>query len=215
MKLVKRIAAVLLCLAMFCSLAACSLEDPDNKNIVGTWCSEPVNFGDMLNETMAGSDKEMAQYYDFSDVSLSFTYEFKEDKTYSTYVDEADKTAFDDAVSAAISKGAEAQFGTIGADVNMTADEVLEASGYGSIADFTKYLMEDLNAEAIAAEIETSGNWLVTGGKLISTDSTEQSVADAGTYVLYKLDGDTLTFDVPEDYAGDDAFFYPLEFTRQ
>lgn len=215
MKLTKRITAMILCLAALCSFAACSREDPDNESAVGTWLSEEIEFGEYLNESIAGADAEMAEYYDFSGIKLSIVYTLNDDKTYAYSVEDSCRADYDKKVRAAVSEGAEAQFGTLGEELDMTADEVLAATGYGSVESFTDAMMESFGADAFSTGFERSGSWLMKDGKLITTDTPDESIAQNGKYVLYKLDGDTLTLDVPDTYDGADSFLYPISFTRQ
>lgn len=215
MKLTKRITAMILCLAALCSFAACSREDPDNKAAVGTWLSDEIEFGEYLNESIAGADAEMAEYYDFSGIKLSIEYSLNGDKTYAYSIEDSCRTAYDEKVRAAVAEGAQAQFGALGTELNMTADEVLAATGYGSVVSFTDAMMESFGADAFSSGFERSGSWLMKDGKLITTDTPDESIAENGRYVLYTLDGDTLTLDVPDSYDGADSFLYPISFTRK
>ncbi len=141
----KKLLAILLCLAMMLSvLAGCSQtstttgtgngkEDPepndesmsDEELILGTWEWE-MDFTDYAKECMG----EDAEYFDLEDLSLTFVFTFDED-TCELKVDKDSVEEWVDQYMDAVEDGLDDYLEALieAADLDMTVDEYLEASG--------------------------------------------------------------------------------------
>ena len=94
MKNFHKIMALVLVVALALTLTACKGKDDKNDGpvtIVGTWNGN-IDMAKVLEQEIAGSGEgaEMAQYFDFSGLSLKLVAVFNEDGTFKLSADGAD-----------------------------------------------------------------------------------------------------------------------------
>ena len=222
MKNVKRIAALLLALVMVFALCACSDsgsgkdKDKDDKVekvekktdaelIVGTW-EATVDIGDYINAEMAGEPG--MEYFDFSGVEATLSYEFDEDGDYVLTISmnkELLEKVFRNAMQKILEEAAAAEGYTpeeLAAEEGMTVEELLE---------------ESFDAENFFGDETERGSYEIKDGKLYIFDRGDE--LDEDDYFEYKLKGDKLTLVVEyEDGELSDeseAGLYPMDFVRK
>lgn len=210
----KRIIAAVLAAVMLLALAGCS-SGSDSEKLVGTWKGE-LDGGAYVTEGLTSVlGEEYANYFDFSNFTLSYTLIFNEDQTYRMTLTEEDaRKAAEDLiviVEDGLVKMFEDQITMYGLD--MTVDELLEMSGT---------TMDDLLAEfdtselvsQLTTETTTVGNYLAEDGKLYMSVSLDTQVSKL-SYNEYTLSGNTLTL---TSYVGTDDgaldWVYPMILTK-
>ena len=224
MKNVKRIAALLLALVMVFALCACSDsgsgKDKDDKVekvekktdaelIVGTW-EATVDMGDYLNAEMAGEPG--MEYFDFSGVEATLSYEFDEDGDYVLTISmnkEPLEKVFRNAMQKILEEAAAAEGYTLeelAAEEGMTVEELLDAA-----------MEESFDAENFFGDETERGSYEIKDGKLYIFDRGDE--LDEDDYFEYKLKGDKLTL-VAEYEDGElsdesEAELYPMDFVRK
>ena len=226
MKNVKRIAALLLALVMVFALCACSDsgsgkdKDKDDKVekvekktdaelIVGTW-EATVDIGDYINAEMAGEPG--MEYFDFSGVEATLSYEFDEDGDYVLTISmnkELLEKVFRNAMQKILEEAAAAEGYTpeeLAAEEGMTVEELLDAA-----------MEESFDAENFFGDETERGSYEIKDGKLYIFDRGDE--LDEDDYFEYKLKGDKLTLVVEyEDGELSDeseAELYPMDFVRK
>ena len=226
MKNVKRIAALLLALVMVFALCACSDsgsgkdKDKDDKVekvekktdaelIVGTW-EATVDIGDYINAEMAGEPG--MEYFDFSGVEATLSYEFDEDGDYVLTISmnkELLEKVFRNAMQKILEEAAAAEGYTpeeLAAEEGMTVEELLDAA-----------MEESFDAENFFGDETERGSYEIKDGKLYIFDRGDE--LDEDDYFEYKLKGDKLTLVVEyEDGELSDeseAELYPMDFIRK
>ena len=227
---VKRIAALLLALVMVFALCACSDsgsgkdKDKDDKVekvekktdaelIVGTW-EATVDMGDYLNAEMAGEPgmAAYAEYFDFSGVEATLSYEFDEDGDYVLTISmnkEPLEKVFRNAMQKILEEAAAAEGYTLeelAAEEGMTVEELLDAA-----------MEESFDAENFFDDETERGSYEIKDGKLYIFDRGDE--LDEDDYFEYKLKGDKLTL-VAEYEDGElsdesEAELYPMDFVRK
>ena len=226
MKNVKRIAALLLALVMVFALCACSDsgsgkdKDKDDKVekvekktdaelIVGTW-EATVDMGDYINAEMAGEPG--MEYFDFSGVEATLSYEFDEDGDYVLTISmnkELLEKVFRNAMQKILEEAAAAEGYTLeelAAEEGMTVEELLDAA-----------MEESFDAENFFDDETERGSYEIKDGKLYIFDRGDE--LDEDDYFEYKLKGDKLTL-VAEYEDGElsdesEAELYPMDFVRK
>ena len=224
MKNVKRIAALLLALVMVFALCACSDsgsgKDKDDKVekvekktdaelIVGTW-EATVDMGDYINAEMAGEPG--MEYFDFSGVEATLSYEFDEDGDYVLTISmnkELLEKVFRNAMQKILEEAAAAEGYTpeeLAAEEGMTVEELLDAA-----------MEESFDAENFFGDETERGSYEIKDGKLYIFDRGDE--LDEDDYFEYKLKGDKLTL-VAEYEDGElsdesEAELYPMDFVRK
>ena len=226
MKNVKRIAALLLALVMVFALCACSDsgsgtdKDKDDKVekvekktdaelIVGTW-EATVDIGDYINAEMAGEPG--MEYFDFSGVEATLSYEFDEDGDYVLTISmnkELLEKVFRNAMQKILEEAAAAEGYTLeelAAEEGMTVEELLDAA-----------MEESFDAEDFFDDETERGSYEIKDGKLYIFDRGDE--LDEDDYFEYKLKGDKLTL-VAEYEDGElsdesEAELYPMDFIRK
>jgi len=213
MKHVRKNLSLLLCLSLLSALllvcSGCGNKEKDA--LIGEWkCS--IDMTDMLKEELEaglGSDQELMSYFDIGTFNIDLTLSFQKDDTYSMSVDEALLEQNIDQLIDSMGQGITKYFEDMIAEegLDMTVDEVLEASGY----TMDQLMAEAFNKEELMSsmdDMESSGTFKAKGGTLILTDD------DGPGTESYELDGDklTLTGEGAEDDVKD---LYPLVFTRK
>ena len=229
MKNVKRIAALLLALVMVFALCACSDsgsgkdKDKDDKVekvekktdaelIVGTW-EATVDMGDYLNAEMAGEPgmAAYAEYFDFSGVEATLSYEFDEDGDYVLTISmnkEMLEKVFRNAMQKILEEAAAAEGYTLeelAAEEGMTVEELLDAA-----------MEESFDAEDFFDDETERGSYEIKDGKLYIFDRGDE--LDEDDYFEYKLKGDKLTLVAKySDGELDDASdaMLPMNFVRK
>ena len=225
MKNVKRIAALLLALVMVFALCACSDsgsgkdKDKDDKVekvekktdaelIVGTW-EATVDMGDYINAEMAGEPG--MEYFDFSGVEATLSYEFDEDGDYVLTISmnkEMVEKVFRNAMQKILEEAAAAEGYTLeelAAEEGMTVEELLDAA-----------MEESFDAEDFFGDETERGSYEIKDGKLYIFDRGDE--LDEDDYFEYKLKGDKLTpvaeYEDGETTEASDTIF-PLDFVRK
>ncbi|MBQ7836607.1 MAG: hypothetical protein IJ389_05065 [Clostridia bacterium] len=170
-------------------LCSCSTKN----EIVGTW-EGSYSYVD-INATNVTYYGILGEYVDFTSLSLSFTYEFSKEGTYTLCVDSEKYLAeFTDVIEAAIEK---------------YCQEHPEESGTHSASDFIPHGLE----EQIASH-GCSGKYLFEDGKLYLSYDSELE-ADKSSYILCELSGSTLTFLEKSDATVAQSFLYPATLTKK
>lgn len=220
MKNVKRIAALLLALVMVFALCACSdsgsgkdkdkvEKKTDAELIVGTW-EATVDMGDYINAEMAGEPG--MEYFDFSGVEATLSYEFDEDGDYVLTISmnkEMVEKVFRNAMQKILEEAAAAEGYTLeelAAEEGMTVEELLDAA-----------MEESFDAENFFGDETERGSYEIKDGKLYIFDRDDE--LDEDDYFEYKLKGDKLTL-VAEYEDGElsdesEAELYPMDFIRK
>ena len=223
MKNVKRIAALLLALVMVLALCACSdsgsgkdkdkgekvEKKTDAELIVGTW-EATVDMGDYINAEMAGEPG--MEYFDFSGVEATLSYEFDEDGDYVLTISmnkEMVEKVFRNAMQKILEEAAAAEGYTpeeLAAEEGMTVEELLDAA-----------MEESFDAENFFGDETERGSYEIKDGKLYIFDRGDE--LDEDDYFEYKLKGDKLTL-VAEYEDGElsdesEAELYPMDFIRK
>lgn len=210
MKKGKRIFAMLMMMVLAFSLCACG---DTSKELIGTWESE-MDYSSAIKAEL-GSD--------YADLETSFELkmilEFHEDGTYSMYADEeVARASVDQLVSDLVSYDAERVYAEYEAN-GMTRSEADEAIQQQFGSTLEEYLQEayssELDAESLVSDMHTEGVFEAKGDKLFM-DEVEIS---PNVYDAFKVEGDTLTVDIPEGAEMDpddmiEGIDYPLTFTR-
>lgn len=186
-KVVTIIFSVLLILSITIMFAGCG----DADKLVGSWETE-MDFTNLVKESMIDEDEELAEYLEIIDVKLKFIYEFGENGTYKTYLEEE---TFNDTVKNLrrnYTLGVKKYFEELieNQALNMTVDEVLAKSNTSLEALVDEVLGEKaVNEWKKAAAKE--GYFKAKAGKLYISDGLDYSV-DREEYETYELSGDTL-----------------------
>lgn len=172
--------------------------DPEEA-IVGTWTKE-CDLSDMLDEYMASSEPDYANYFDFSD--LNYVVEVTFDDGEFSISGEFDEDTTDN-LKDQIVEGVE-KF--LSVDVNLTTEEIneyLEQNGYGSIEEFAE---EYFDSQELLAQFEET--ILEADGEYSFDDDKIYLDEDESLWIEYEFDGEDeaeFEFDYDDDDAPDDA----------
>lgn len=209
----KKSVAIVLCLALVFSLCLCGCGS-EKKQVLGTWTTT-IELADQINEGIAGSDPEAAEYLTIDSFKLILNMVFNEDDTYSLKYDEAAAAAEVEKVVNQVTDGTlqylVATLGELGLEV--TEEEAMELTGI-TREDLQAQFASELDIEALFADLNMEGNFKVKEGKMYLSDGLEYGV-DETMYELYSVEGNTMTID--KGSTGDDSadFVYPMVFTKK
>lgn len=205
----KRMVKLLALLTVLC-MVLCACAKSDEELIVGTW-KGTVECGDYFNDLMATQLGDMADYFDFGDLSFDLLLTFDEDGEYEIELDEDSVDAFSDEcveiMRASLRDYMEDAFASQLGDKSL--DAYLESLGYS----FDELMAESgMDTEALTGSMmdafssaENKGDYEVDDGELDMDGSIHE----------YELDGDKLTIEAPEDADDEMAeILFPLELKR-
>lgn len=185
--------AVLL-LGLCLSFSGCTPTDAERFQ--GKW-EIRVDMARIIAESATASGGEdanaMMKFFDFKDLLLKMTMEFKEDGTYACTVDEASLDAMLDKVSDIMVAGLEDYFADQirQAGLSMTVDELLKLSGTSLEAlaeELDKEMKKAMDEEKL--EMNSAGTYKVEEGKLYTSDDLEAQI-DPAEYMTYEIVSDT------------------------
>lgn len=161
----KKSVAIVLCLALVFSLCLCGCGS-EKKQVLGTWTTT-IELADQINEGIAGSDPEAAEYLTIDSFKLILNMVFNEDDTYSLKYDEAAAAAEVEKVVNQVTDGTlqylVATWGELGLEV--TEEEAMELTGI-TREDLQAQFASELDIEALFADLNMEGNFKVKEGKM-------------------------------------------------
>lgn len=215
MKKGKRLVALLLTLLSAFSISGCGSEKEieTTNELIGSWSME-CDFAEGMNSAMgeeyAGMETEFV---------AKVIYEFTQEGTYKMYVDKDSFVAsfdgwLDDYVAYTVENMyvAFAEEGLSKEDADLIIEEE-----YG--CGITEYLYDatkaQLDLDAMVEDMVSEGIYEVKGEKLHMSDGAE---INENRYDIYKIEGNTLTLDVPEGVEAQAIFpgvEYPLILTKE
>lgn len=212
-KLQSSILGVLLIALVLATFAGCNGGDKDS--FIGSW-KTTINLDEIINESIAGEDEDMADYFKIEDFNLTMLYTFNEDGTYTVAADkDATRESFEkmrDALSAGLTDYLKAMLASEG--VSMDIDDLLALNGT-SLEEMMDSILSDEALDEMVAEMETTGNWKAEKGKLYTTESVDDDF-DESEYETYTITSGKLTLkeavgdDVPEEAMA----LYPIVLTK-
>lgn len=201
------LAIVLLVVAVYVSTA-------DERALVGEW-KATVDMTDYLQEEMSQLP-EFGSYMEISEFTFVVYYNFNEDFTYTTSVDEDSvNTAIEsvkDDLKNAIYAYAEDSIRQNGLNISPEALFALSGTSVDEIIEeaFSAESMED-----IADEFFNEGNFEADDGKLYMSDGYDYAV-DPNSYETYELSDNqlVLTSGVDPEFDEEDLAAYPITFEK-
>ena len=186
-----------------------------NEELLGTW-SVTFDYAIAIEEELTSDYDEFHE-----DFNMTVYLTFHDDGTFEMYIDEKELEPVLQNYLKSL-----AQFAT-----DMTYEDFREGLGeYYSEEEFEEiiesqfgmslydYMLEQftdiVTAEELAAEIYTSGLYIVNGNQL----HMDENMVSSTTYDIFTIEGDTLTLTPPEgaevEPTGIEGFDYPYVFTR-
>lgn len=188
-----------------------------DSKLIGTWQGE-VDLAPAINKGMADSDAEVAQSLQVDEFKLTLVFTFNDDNTYSTGVTEESVAAAKQHLAELFSVTLRAYLekSLKDAGVDMSVDDALAHSEM-TFDDYLNSVLDSIDEDAIAKDIELNGTYDFDGEKLMLSDSTSH-VPDPEMYFTVELDGDKLTVTGSSGYDETNDLFagiYPVEFTKQ
>lgn len=201
------LAIVLLVVAVYVSTA-------DERALVGEW-KATVDMTDYLQEEMSQLP-EFGSYMEISEFTFVVYYNFNEDFTYTTSVDEDSvNTAIEsvkDDLKNAIYAYAEDSIRQNG--LNISPEALFALSGT-SIDEIVEEAFSTESIESIADEFFNEGNFEAGDGKLYMSDGYDYAV-DPNSYETYELSDNqlVLTSGVDPEFDEEDLAAYPITFEK-
>lgn len=201
------LAIVLLVVAVYVSTA-------DERALVGEW-KATVDMTDYLQEEMSQLP-EFGSYMEISEFTFVVYYNFNEDFTYTTSVDEDSvNTAIEsvkDDLKNAIYAYAEDSIRQNG--LNISPEALFALSGT-SIDEIVEEAFSTESIESIADEFFNEGNFEADDGKLYMSDGYDYAV-DPNSYETYELSDNqlVLTSGVDPEFDEEDLAAYPITFEK-
>lgn len=216
-KKISALLCIVLALTMILSLSACG-SSGDKAKLVGSWQCEK-DLAQLINDQFA-ADEATAGLLNVDEFKLVIYMEFKDDDTYSMYVDEASIDAAMDNLVTCIVNGISQYMEDLVKEqtgYEMTIDEILEANGI-TMDDLVGALFTSEDLEALKDEIvggmEQEGKYKAEEGKLYTSAGLEYEV-DPTMYENYTLEGKTLTLlSFVGEGVGVDETIYPMVFNK-
>lgn len=213
-KNMKKSISLLVSLTLMCALllACAGCGDKEADALVGDW-QATIDMTDMVNDEMKaglGNDAELMSYFNISDFTIKINLSFGSDGTYKLTADQASLEQSLDAVVATFRDGIINYFEDMIAQqgVDMTVDEVLEASGY-TLDDFLEEAFDKQSMMSSMSEMNSSGTFKAKSGILSLNDGKETGLE------AYELDGNKLTLTGEGVEDSDLVGLYPLVFTKK
>ena len=187
------IMTIVMLLSVSYALTGCK---SDAEIIIGSWTAD-INFADAFNTGISSADgmEEMGKYFHISTFTITTTFTFRDDGTYTVSHDQDSITSALESIKGDLRNGIEAYFQDEikKAGLDMSVSELLAASGQtmDSVMDamFSGEVMDQLIDEVAT---QYTGNYQVNDGKIYMTESTGEEISEE-YYDTYKLGKDTLT----------------------
>lgn len=191
MKTCKRMLGLALVLVMVLSLCACGAKP--EKALMGTWRYE-MDFANMFESMIP---EELSGMLPEQSLKLSMVLTFREDMTCEIGLDrEASKASMNAFLDAMIEAAVEMVYlegEAQGIDRETFNALIRETYGMDMLTYCQQMMEESVNVDALLDEVkQETGKWAVADGKLFTTDT--DAAFDKSTYILYTVEGDTLTF---------------------
>lgn len=183
----KRKIAGLLCLVLVLSMVFAGCGADPKAELVGKWEGE-LDATDGIKELFLASAGDMAEYIEVERFALKLTMEFREDDTCTMSIDpDALQEAFSTMVNS-MGTGMTAYFEQLIEEngLDMTVDEVLEASGLGTMDEMLDTLLESAMAEIKPEDLVQDGKYIIKNGTLFISDdmNAEYKAEDASAYTI-------------------------------
>ena len=166
---------------------------PAAATIVGTWKMGPVDFGGMIQQSVAES--EMADYVEFGSYPVYEYMTFGADGTMKVFVDSAEVNNAMDGVFDDLKAGMEVYLEEQAADYDMTLSEMMEQVGYESVDAMVDEMLDAYNLEEMIGSVsQATGSYTAENGVITWTFN---GVTKEGTYTLSNgtlsvtMDGET------------------------
>lgn len=194
MKTIRKITALTLVFVFVLSLAACAPKD----ELVGKWKYDlelkPVIENTF--ETLLSSDDSKAEMYRevikaFDGVSVDFIMEFKNDGTYSAYVDEESAKSAVAAVKAKATDLLPSFFSIMG-----SLDSILSSQGK-TLKNLAEIFTKDININDLTAGSSLSGKYIHEDDKIYLI--MDDSEINENIYLTAAVDGDVM---IIRDFSG-------------
>lgn len=183
----KRKIAGLLCLVMVLSMVFAGCGADPKAELVGKWEGE-LDATDGIKNLFLASAGDMAEYIEVERFALKLTMEFREDDTCTMSIDpDALQEAFSSMVKS-MGAGMTAYFEQLieENELDMTVDELLEASGMGTMDETLDMLLESAMAEIKPEDLVQDGKYIIKNGTLFISDdmNAEYKAEDASAYTI-------------------------------
>ena len=215
MKKGNRLVALLLTLLLAFSISGCGSEKEDDaaKELIGSWSME-CDFAEGMNALVGAEYAGMETQF-----LVKMIFEFTQEGTYKMYVDkDSFVKSFDGWLDDYVAYSVEdmyVEFEEEGLS-REEADFIIEEE-YG--CSISEYLFDatkvQLDLDAMVENMVSEGIYEVKGEKLHMSDGTE---IDENRYDIYKIEGNTLTLDIPEGVDAPAVFpgvEYPFVLTKE
>lgn len=183
----KRGIAGLLCLVMVLSLVFAGCGADPKAELIGKWEGE-LDATEGIKELFLASAGDMGEYIELDRFVLKLTMEFREDGTCTMSIDpDALQAAFSSMVQS-VGAGLTQYFEQLIEEKNleMTVDEMLEASGMGTMDELLDMMLEQAMAEINSEDLVQDGKYIVKNGTLFISDDmdAEYKAEDASAYTV-------------------------------
>ena len=216
----KKLISWFLCLSLLlCMLSGCS---NDQKKILGSWQAE-IDYAAAVNAGIYSAEdmEDVGDYFEFDTFTLTTTFTFLEDGTYTVTLDPQSVFKAVQGIRSHMAASMEQyladQIQKAGLDIS--ADAYLAMLGLNRIT-LGEMLFTDYTMGKIAEELSkgSSGLYRVEKGKLYMTSDPDAELTDEN-YDTYQLDGDTLTLlecrcQQDESFENISQDIYPVVLTR-
>lgn len=217
MKNFKAFGLILVVLALLLSLSACGKSD--NEALVGTWKAE-IDASGLIGDQLVSLGLEDLKLE--SRCVITLVMEFTAEQRYTTHVDTtatlASLSAYIQELIPAVTEQLYLSAETSGLDRSTFDSAFIERYD----CTLEEYLQQQFDAQDIGEVMNagvTEGKYRVQNGKLYTVED-DQSDFDEQEYVLYTLEGNTLTITaIDSSFSGLDEdmvkSLLPIVFTRQ
>lgn len=175
-------AGILTILLLVSLLAGC--KPSEESQLPGKWTAN-VDLALAYADLLARADATVAAHVDLRQFPVTMTLQFKSNGTYRLTVDEQQLKAGAVNMDAAIRQGMASY---LQAQTGKTMDNLLTAAGKTMDEVMEEYFAGDLT-EVLRENLESSGSYKVSGGKLILTDEDGSKLFEG----KYGVEENTLT----------------------
>lgn len=204
-----------LCLivSLVLTLSACG----GGGNFIGKW-KTTVDLSELINTSIAAEDAEMAKYLRVDGFAVDWSFTFNKDGTYASETDDASAEKATENLRKSLEDGMYDYLKSVIQDqgVGISVEEALEASGQ-SMEQLMDEMMESFDMDAILADLNVKGKFLVEKGVLYTSRNLNEDV-DRLTGDYYKFDGKKLVLTGPMVTDGDEDesmnAIYPITFEK-
>ena len=215
MKKGKRLVALLLTLLLAFSISGCGGEEEDDaaNALIGSWSME-CDFAEGMNAAMGEEYAGMETTF-----VVKVVFEFTQEGTYTMYVDkDSFVKSFDGWLNDYVAYTVEDMYAAFAEEglSKEDADLIIEQE-YG--CSISEYLYDATKAQvdldAMVEDMVSEGIYEVKGEKLHMSDG---DLIDENRYDIYKIEGNTLTLDIPEGVEAQSIFpgvEYPFILTKE